>query len=241
MARLIDLSGKITSGMWDYNQLDLGRAVLPPVEIKPVATIAAHGFDAHTLQLSTLTGSYLETSAHLIAGGPTIDQISVEAFIRPARILRLPSAEPYTLIRVDDLRRCDPGIREGEALLIDTGWGRRWNQPEYVTQAPAFACSTLAWFLEQPFSILGLDTPVMECRWADRVDADIQDEVGSLLAPLYKRGMLLLAPLVNLDQADTLEGTLIAFPLNIAGVCSTPCRAVFVESVRWPPDPSGAA
>jgi kynurenine formamidase len=155
MPRMIEISGQIGNGMWDYNVLDLGGAVLPPVRVERVASIGQHGFDAHALQFSTLTGTYLETAAHMIEGRPTIDQILLQDFIKPAKIMRLPNVGPRTLIRLDDLRRHAPRLEPGDALL--------------------------------------------------------------------------LAPLVNLDQISQLEGTLIAFPLNIVGVCSTPCRAIFVE------------
>jgi arylformamidase len=227
MSNAIEISGQLTQGLWDYNTIDLNGAVLPSVNIQRVASIAQHGFDAHELRLSTLSGTYVETAAHLIEGRPTIDQIPVSDLIRPARIMRLPIAKPYTLYRAGDLVRHDPGVRPGEALLIDTGWSLHWNQPGYVSEAPAFARSTLEWFLQQPFSILGLDTPVMECHWGDQVG--VADETGKLLEPLYQRGMILLAPLVNLNRIDQLSGTLIAFPLNIVGVCSAPCRAVFFE------------
>lgn len=225
---MIEISGQIANGMWNYGALDLNGAKLAPANIRHVASIVEHGFDAHDLQLSTLTGTYLETSAHLVEGGPTIADVPIRELIRPARVMRLPNIGPRSLIRVDDLRKADPGLQPGEALLIDTGWYSHWNHPDYVTHAPAFAASTLAWFKEQPFSILGVDTPVMECLWGE--ETGVSAEAGPLLAPLYERGMLLLAPLVNLNQIVRPTGTLIAFPLNIVGVCSTPCRAVFIES-----------
>jgi kynurenine formamidase len=230
MPRLVEISGQIANRMWDYNVLDLNGAVLPSVRVEQVASIGQHGFDAHAIQFSTLTATYLETAAHMIEGRPTIDQIPLQEFIKPAKLMRLPNGGPRTLIRLDDLRRHAPHVEPGDALLIDTGWGAHWNQPDYISHAPAFARATLDWFLEQPFSILGLDTPVMECRWGQ--ETGVASEAGPLLVPLYQREMLLLAPLVNLDQITQPEGTLIAFPLNIVGVCSTPCRAVFMEGVR---------
>lgn len=227
MPTMIEISGQLANGMWDYNTIDLNGAVLSPVSIRQAATIQHHGFDAHELHLSTLSGTYLETAAHLVEGRRTLDQIALSELIRPARIMRLPVARPYTLIRPDDLRQHDPGLKPGEALLIDTGWGSHWNQPGYVTEAPAFAGSTLEWFRSQQFSILGLDTPVMECRWGEKVG--VADEAGPLLRPLYEREMLLLAPLVNLNRIKGDFGTLIVFPLNVVGVCSAPCRAVVVE------------
>jgi kynurenine formamidase len=116
-------------------------------------------------------------------------------------------------------------------LIIDTGWGSRWDEPGYVTDAPAFAASTLEWFQAQPFSILVLDTPVMECLWC--ATEGLAAEQGDLLAPLYRDGMLLIAPVVNLDQIESQIGTLISMSLPVEGVSSAPCRAAFVEGVDW--------
>jgi kynurenine formamidase len=135
------------------------------------------------------------------------------------------------VIGTDDLEAHDPGIADGDALIIDTGWGSRWDSPGYVGDAPAFAASTLAWFMAKPFSILILDTPVMECLWCQ--EEGRAEEHGDLLAPLYARGMLLIAPVRNLDQIELPTGTVISLPLAVEGVCSAPSRVLYVEGADW--------
>jgi kynurenine formamidase len=216
MPRIIEISGKIEDGMWDYNGLELGGAVLPMVRVHPIATIAQNGFDAHALTLTTLTGTYLETAAHLISGSPTLDQVPVERLIQPARLMRLPYVQPSAVIELPELVQNDPQIQPGEALIIDTGWWRYWNQPGYVEKSPHFSVTTLEWLLYQPFSILGLDTPVA-------------DRAGEILLPLFEKGMLMAAPLVNLGSIWVNTGRLIVLPIHVVGVCSAPCRAVFME------------
>jgi kynurenine formamidase len=217
--------------MWDYNALDLGDVTLPSVAVSRRASIPKDGFDAHEITVSTLTATYTETAAHMIEGARTIDQLSPSELICPARVMRIPVSEPRTLIRLGDLQQNGPGLAKGEALIIDTGWGHRWDQPGYVRDAPAFAGSTLPWFHEQPFSILVLDTPVMECLWC--AEEGFSGEYGDLLAPLYERGMLLIAPVINLDQIRSTTGTLISMPMAVEGVSSAPCRALFIEDVDW--------
>lgn len=231
MPRIIEISGRIRPGMWDYNVLDLGDVTLPPVAVNPRASVSTDGFDAHEITVTTLTATYTETAAHMIDGARTIDQVALSELVRPARLMRIPVSAPRTLIRLDDLQQNDPGLEPGEALVIDTGWGSRWDEPGYVTDAPAFAASTLEWFQAQPFSILVLDTPVMECLWC--AEEGLAGEQGDLLTPLYRGGMLLVAPVVNLDQIESQTGTLISMPLPVEGVSSAPCRAVFVEGVDW--------
>src|SRR5262249_18983845 len=162
-------------------------------------------FDAHEMRFHSLSGTYTETGAHLIEGGPTLDTLELTELIRPAKIMRLGDLGPRALIGPDELAAAAPALAPGAALIIGTGRGRRGHQPGYVSDAPAFSARTLPWLLEQPFSILAVDTPVMECQWcaAEGRAAD----AGELLRPLYERGMVLLAPVVNLDRISGSEGT----------------------------------
>lgn len=237
MAGIIEISGTLASGLWDYNALDVGDVAFPPVESERIASIKADGFDAHGIQLNTLSGTYTETAAHLIEGAPTVDTLRLTDLIRPAKLLRLSGIGPRGLIEPEQLAAAAPQLDPEDALLIDTGWGRQWNQPGYVIDAPAFSARTLGWLMDQPFSILGLDTPVMECQWCKQ--AGRAEDAGELLLPLYERGMVLLAPLVNLERIRMAVGTLIAMPLRMAGVCAMPCRAAFVEGVDWSRDLAG--
>lgn len=241
MDTLVEISGGLKPGLWDYNVLDLDGVTLPGVEVEPAATISANGFAADSVTFSTLAGTYLETAAHLVTGARTIDDVAIEEMIVRARLMRLPRVGPRGLIRVEDLERADPELEDGEALIIDTGWGSYWDRNGYVVDAPAFAASTLDWLIAQPFSILAVDTPVMECRWA--AAEGVEAEAGPLLEPLYKRkrGMLLLAPVVNLDRITGDRGTLLALPANVKGVPSSPCRALFVADERWARDVAHAA
>jgi arylformamidase len=231
MGAIIEISGALRDGLWDYNELDLGDVRFPPVEIRRIASVSRDGFDAHGIGLNTLSGTYTETAAHMIDGAPTVDTLELTELVRPAKLLRLGDLGPRAVIEPEQLVAVAPELDPGDALLIDTGWGRRWNEPGYVTDAPAFSVRTLPWFLEQPFSILGLDTPVMECQWCAAEGRN--EDAGELLRPLYEQGMILLAPLVNLDRIGTVNGTLITMPLRLEGVSAAPCRAAFIEGVDW--------
>ena len=145
--------------------------------------------------------------------------------------MRLQGVGPRTLIRREVLAANDPGLADGEALIIDTGWGSRWDQPSYVRDAPAFAGSTLEWFKAQPFSMLVLDTPVMECLWC--AEEGLGNEQGDLLAPLYKLGMSSSRLSSTSSRIERATGTLISLPLAVEGVCSAPSRVLYVEDVDW--------
>lgn len=224
VTKLIDLSGLLYEGMWSYNILP--GMDLPEFAAEMVAGIPSHGYEAYGYRLASLTGSCIETGRHMIAGVPALSDLPPSDFIRPAVVCHLPRKAPGDVIHVTDLEANCPPVQTGDALLIECGWGSHWAAPDYVTGSPAYHIDCLPWFLAQPFSILGVDSPCIESA---RSRPDGTEKTGNLLVPILGRGALLLAPLVNLDQIEAPRGQLIALPLNIRGVSGAPCRAVFVE------------
>ena len=235
--RVIDLSGPLHPGMWSYNILpNLGRQ-LPDFEVVQVATREAQGFEAFSLSLSTVTGTYIETGGHMLPGMPNLSDLGPSAFVRPAVVCHVPPKEPQALIRRAELEANCPPVEEGDALLIDCGWGAQWRSPGYVTHGPALHVDCLPWLLTQPFSILGVDVPCIETARSRPHDA--VGETGNMLIPLFRRGALLLAPLVNLDSIGVPRGRLIALPLAVQDVSGAPCRAIYLEEYSTVDDTIG--
>jgi kynurenine formamidase len=226
MSKSIDLSGPLYEGMWSYTSLLDLKDGLPEFECKRLATVETDGFEAFGYRLSSITGTYIETGAHMLAGAPMLNDLDASAFIRPAVVCHVPRKGPGEVIHGAELEANCPPVQPGDALLIECGWGSRWGEADYVTGSPAYHVDCLPWFLAQPFAILGVDVPCIESA---RSRPDGSEATGNMLVPLFERGILLLAPLVNLDQIRTPRGQLIALPLNIRAVSGAPCRAIFVE------------
>jgi kynurenine formamidase len=226
MARILDLSGPLYPGMWDYRGLAGIPDTLPAFGCERIAAVETDGFEAFDYRLSSITGSYIETGGHMLPGMPTLAELPADTFMRPAVICHAPRKGPEEVIRRAELEAHCPPVQPGDALLIECGWGARWERPEFVTGSPAFHVDCLPWFLSRPFAILGVDVPCIESA---RSRPSEGDATGNMLTPIFGRGALLLAPLVNLDQAAAPRGRLIALPLNVRGVSGAPCRALWVE------------
>ena len=211
--KLVDLSGTLEAGMWRYPHL-------PQVEITQVTGIEEYGSEAHVFRFATISGTYLETAAHLLHDQPTIDQIPAERLICEAVVLRV-KKEPAQAIAVSDLERAAGGvdIRPGDALLLDTGWERMWNAPNFVEDSPYLTMEAMRWIAGRKISILGGNMP---CFDNPRGGAGVN-------GVLFKSGALILAPLVNLAAVTQPRVTLMAFPLKIKGVCGAPCRVIVRE------------
>lgn len=225
MSEITDITGRLEPGMWDYRVFPGLAEVIPPFSIETMATLDEHGFFGSRIVTSTITGTYLEASSHVLADGRTLDSYAAADFIRPVRILRLGRLAPDALIDGAMLAAAAPPISPGDALLIDTCWYARWNEPGYVEQCPKMVPSALEWLLDQPIGLLGVDVPAIEAAWRDGDDT----AKGGLLSKLFARGCLLLAPVVNLDLIGADQGRLIALPLPVVGTSGAPVRAV----VEW--------
>lgn len=227
MSKVIDLSGPLYDGMWSYNVLATLGATLPDFRVEKLAAIPKQGFEAFAYALSSLSGTYIENAGHMLEGTPPLNGSEVSDFVRPAVVCHVPRKGPDEVIHGDELAALCPPIQPGDALLIDCGWGSRWETPEYVVHGPGYHHDCLPWLLVQPFSILGVDVPCIETA---RSRPDGSEAAGNMLSPVFEKGILLLAPLVNLERIQSTRGELIALPLNIRGVSGAPCRAIFRES-----------
>ena len=223
MGTIVDLSGPLFNGMWSYNLLGSLRASLPEYRMTTLTTVSGDGAEILGFEMSSLSGTYLETGAHLIDGAPVLSDLPCSAFIMPAVICHVPRKGPRQLIRRAELEAGCPPVRKGDALLIDCGWSERWRTPEFVTEGPSYHPDCLSWLRSQPFALLGCDVPSMQAPWA--VPGSAEDARGMLLE-LFKRGILLLAPIANLGTVSAKRAELIALPLNAIGASGAPCRAI---------------
>jgi arylformamidase len=225
MARMTDLSGALESGLWGYHELPGLAGIVPRVEVESIATVRENDFFASKIICSTISGTYLEAGAHILEDGKNLDQYSVEDFLKPAKIIRLPQQREKALIDASLLEANSPVIQRGDALIIDTGWGKMWNKPGYVLQCPNMRSAAIEWVIGKEISIFGVDIPCIEASWSE----NDEKSKGGLLGALFAKGALLFAPLVNLDKISGNRGTLICLPLKVRGTSGAPTRVIFIE------------
>ena len=223
MKRYHDLSGKLENGLWSYQALPGLEQIIPDVQIETIATVEKDDFFASKITLSTISGTYVEAGSHILKEGKTLDQYRISDFIKPATIIRLPRQAEKTMVDASLLDSNAPKIPKGEALIVDTGWGNRWNKPGYVLQCPNFSQGAIEWILAHDPPICAFDVPCLESSWSE----DVIEEKGGLLGMMFKSGALLVAPLVNLEQIKSDQGVLYCLPLFLAGTSGAPARIVF--------------
>ncbi|MDD5483152.1 MAG: cyclase family protein [Kiritimatiellae bacterium] len=211
--RIVDVSGLITEGMWHYGP------PLPPVRIRK---LSRRGETSYAFALNSLSGTYLETAAHRLPDAPALDDVPPEKLIMPAAIIQVKTKRPREHITLHDLQSSGVRIRKGDALLVASGWDRMWHKKNFVKDSPHFTSEAMDWLLSKEISLLGGDIPCYDDPCASE----------GLVNRLFRRGLLILAPLVNLRRVRAKRATLIAAPPRVARTCAFPCRALIVERGR---------
>lgn len=214
--RYVDVTGPLAEGMWSY------RPMIPDAPLfarRPFQTVAADGSEADALNLSTLTGTYLETSKHYFPERRSIDEVPPDQLFVTAVVAQVPKG-PGEHITVDDLWAIDTDLRPGDAALVATGWDRRWfaQDGSFVLQSPHFSRETMEWLVERGAAIVGGDFPCFDDPDPARAE--------SVNRPLLAADRLILAPLHGLTAVPNGRHRLTVLPLKLAGACGAPCRAI---------------
>lgn len=212
--KIVDLSGAIESGLWTYGPPN------PEVKVKMLASIEEHGFCVSSLEMSILTGSYIETGNHLIKHRPNIDEMPIDRFISRATVLKLPKSalEPITAA---DLTNNKAQIFKNPTLIIGTGWDSHWNTKDYLKKSPFFTVEAMEWLADSPVNLLGADIPVYNDPRGGKVN---------VLHIFYRKDQnMIVAPLVNIGGITGSEVKLLTMPIKLKGQCAAPCRIFALE------------
>lgn len=184
------------------------------MSVQPRGVIAKDTYNTSLVSFGTHQGTHLDAMFHFFEDGRTLDQMPLEWFYGPARLLRIPKG-PDEEITIDDLAPHAAHLVEGARIIVNTGWHRRYGTPEFFTRFPSLTLEAAGFLADRRIRLLGMDLPTPGKQWLKLHHI--------LLAP--KVEMVLVEGLANLDAAPD-SFTLAAFPLNFKGRDGSPVRAV---------------
>lgn len=220
-SRVVDLSQRIRPGMprWPGD---------PEFQAEPAATIAGEGYFLRRFCMGEHSGTHLVTPSTFDAEGMGPDGVAPERLVGPAAVLDVrvwASSDPDYELSTEDIaewERRHGAIPGGAWVLLNTGWHRRWGDPERfinlgedgAMHTPGFSPEAVRFLLEQRGAIgLGTDT--------HGVDPGSDEELGSSRMAL-RQGALILECLNNLDQLPARGTTLVVGRLPLEGGSGSP-------------------
>ena len=193
------------------------------VDIEIAKTIDPDGWNARTLHLYSHTGTHMDAQTHFAAGEETIDEIPLERCMGPAWLVPLDGIERKELITVAHLGDIAERFKEGESLLLRTGWSRHVDEPDhYRDHFPRIAEDLAQWCVEKRVRILGVEPPSV-------ADVNNPEELTRIHKILLGGPVGIVEGLTNLDQITGERVFFGAFPLRIESGDGCPCRAFAIE------------
>jgi kynurenine formamidase len=145
-----------------------------------------------------------------------------------ARGDRLP---PRYLVERDELEAAADSqgvaVRPGDVLLIHTGWGRAWEDPDYISGG-GMARSSGEWAVEQGVYAVGADN--MSWDLPGYVDQVLGHSLPNHTLLLARAGILIFENLLleDLAASGAREFLFVSLPLKLAGATGSPTRPVAI-------------
>jgi kynurenine formamidase len=187
--------------------------------------------EMNQLVLGEHTGTHVDAPSHFVREGEParrhIDELALSGFLGRAVTMTFgPFEGADEFVTRADLEawedRHETRVREGDLVLIDFQWARRWtNVPEgfaFLEHWPGLSRDAAEYLRDRRVKAVGTDC----------ISLDPGDGGGGELAAHYTllpAGILIIENVANLDQLPP-ESFVIALPLPIANGTGSPVRAV---------------
>lgn len=207
--QVIDLSQTIRPGMIIYPGT-------PAPSFETACSVEQDGFCEINMQLSSHTGTHVDTPAHVIPGGRCLDGFAAGDFF--GRAARLDFTAPgQSSIDTADLERYQDTIEKSEFILLHSGWSRHWGTEEYFRDYPLLTPDAAGWLTG--FRLKGIG-----------VDMISVDPVDSRELPVHhlllESGILIVENLASLAALPPSDFLFACFPLKLHRGDASPVRAV---------------
>ncbi len=220
---LVDVTQPIAAGMPRIH-------VLPEVRVEPVTQMAAgQPLNISQLHLATHAGTHIDAPVHAVAGARSIDQLPLDQFIGPGVVVGIHRAAGEE-IPLGDLLAAPVEVRDGDILLLDTGWGGHFHEPSY-SDHPYPSLELARWCVAHRIKMLGVDCLTVDAPPSRRPP----DFAFPIHRTLLGAEVLIIENLAPLAAATDARVQVYAFPLKVDQGDAGHARVVLdvLDGARW--------
>ena len=193
----------------------------PKVEFVRTASIHEAGYNVTRINLGAHTGTHIDSPHHVMHDDRGVDSYPLDSLVGWAEVLDLGELAAGSEITSADLDRFAARVPDGARLLLKTGWGRRWGQPEFYTELPGITEGAAAWLAARKVKLLGIEQPSVHTK----LDREVH-------RALLVTGMVLLETLANLQDVTADRVYLAVLPMKLVGLDGAPARVVAIEGIE---------
>lgn len=203
---------------------DVPTRSLPAAEFRTLRDVREDGTNVQWYGAPTHVGTHVDAPRHFVPGGATIDDLPLDRFAGEAVVLDVARDEPERIPTGDVAAAATDagGLGEPDVVLLRTGWGGRYGDPDYG-RYPWFAAGVGEWLVERGAKLVGVDTPSPDRPRAMRPD---DWDAYPLHRALLGAGVLIAE---HLDLSELAAGERVeafGFPLRFRDGDGAPCRFV---------------
>jgi kynurenine formamidase len=225
-ARVIDLTQRLSVNTPAYG------GERDSMRYEKLAEIERDGYTMGAFRMPEHFGTHVDSPAHFLKGRETIDRIDVRRFIAPAVVIdirpRVNENPDYQLTSADveSFERGGP-IPEGAAVLLLTGWDRRYGDADKYRNAdkagvmhfPGYSREAISYLLRRKVVALGIDTLSIDY-------GPSKDFAGHKVS--HGGGLYHLENLTNLDKLPARGAAIFVGALPIADGSGSPARVLAI-------------
>jgi kynurenine formamidase len=134
--------------------------------------------------------------------------------------------DPEHSISRQELERTGVEVREGDVVLVRTGFGRLWNEPARYLKAAGVSADGSRWLIERKVRAVGADNVAWDV--IGPADPELHVTLPGHLLLLVRAGIPIIENL-NLEElaaAGVSEFTFICLPLKMRGATGSPVRPI---------------
>jgi arylformamidase len=184
-------------------------------------TKAEDGWNAKTLHLYSHAGTHMDAPFHFDVNDQTIEEFEVSRFVCDSWVIPI-DAQPRQKLKLEDLGKFAELIKEGDGIILKTGWSAFINEAKYREELPGIHESLANWFVEKKVNLLAVEPPSI---------ADVMDlaEVTKIHEILLGGDIIIVEGLTNLAALKHEKVQLIALPLKIKDGDGAPARVIAIE------------
>jgi len=119
---------------------------------------AQHGVLAWKINTVMHTGTHMNSPYHMIQGGKSLADIDPARFFGNGVVLSIPKGS-YETITAKDLEAATPAVKEGDIVVINTGWHHKYSDGlEYYGESPGLTKDAAEWLVAKKVKMVAVDT-----------------------------------------------------------------------------------
>jgi kynurenine formamidase len=197
---------------------------LPPPEFETVRDVAEDDINVQHYSVPTHIGTHVDAPLHFVEGGRAIDELPLSKFSGEGVVLDV-SKEAPEAVTVADVEAADGEVREGDIVLLYTGWYEKYGTDEYEPH-PWLAEEVADYFVDAGPDLVAVDVITPDIPVPHRPEGWLEFPVHRTM---LAEEVLIAEHVANLKPFLGERIEVMAMPIRIQGGDGAPARFVARE------------